>query len=79
MLLRDPVVPFLIVILVDPRDATTFVDLYDHTYMAFEVFPARLDGDISVWPDDVVRLSAYPELFQDCTCGCWDDGLAEES
>ena len=75
-LLGDPIVPMFIIILVDPRDPTTFIYLHDHAHMAFEFLATRLDRYISIGSQDVVRLSTNPDLFQHGTCGCRYDSLS---
>lgn len=75
LLLTNPVVPIFVVILVNPSDETTVVQLHNHAYMTFKLLSACLYCNVPIRPYNVVALPTNPDLFQNGARRCWDDRL----
>jgi hypothetical protein len=61
--LSDPFIPFLIIILIDPRDLAILVDFNNHTHVTSKVLPAGLNRDLTVGPNNVVTAPPNPHLL----------------
>lgn len=65
----------LVIVLINPCESAALVDLDNHTDMAFEILPSGLDSKIAIRSDQVIGMAADPNLFENCTCRRWYDGL----
>jgi hypothetical protein len=75
LLLRHPILPDSIIILIDLCNPAILIDLNHHAHMAHEVFPIRFNGDFAIWSDNVVGAAAVPDLLENGAGGRRMDGL----
>lgn len=71
----DTILPMLVIILINPCELPTFIDLKHHTNMTLEIFPSGFDSNVSIRSNKVIGVAADPHLFENCACRGRDYGL----
>jgi hypothetical protein len=64
----NTILPMLVIILINPSELPTLIDLKHHANKTLEIFASGLDSNVSIRSNKVIGVAADPHLFENRAC-----------